>query len=263
MKPTGKKRRSVPPDDQTAVLERCRRRCCLCFALANDVSQKEGQLAHLDHDRSNNNVDNLVFLCLEHHAKYDAKMIQAKNMSEAEVRKYREMLELAVQEGRVPPEAQALASKQPNGQQIGSVNINGGSAIIAGGDVHYTVQAPKPTRRRKGSSSSRPPIIPGTVAENPRMIGYLNYLVRRYEKFKKWECERAGRRMGYGVIRNRYKDQMHYELIHTPVAQFEKAARYLQERIRNTKLGRMRKGQKLYDSFDEFDDNSEKVGLPD
>ena len=92
---------------------------------------------------------------------------------------------------------------------------------------------------------------------------YLNYLVRRYEQFKKWECDRNGQRMGWGVIRNAYKREMKYEVIHTPKEMFEDAVEYLQRRIRNTRLGRMKKCQRLYSEFNEFDEKaSGKERLP-
>lgn len=50
---------------------------------------KDGQIAHVDHDSSNAAIDNLVYLCLEHHKEYDAKSYQAKAVTEEEVRRAR------------------------------------------------------------------------------------------------------------------------------------------------------------------------------
>ena len=46
------------------MLSRCARRCCLCFWLKGDFAEKEGQIAHLDHNPANGAEENLVFLCL-------------------------------------------------------------------------------------------------------------------------------------------------------------------------------------------------------
>jgi hypothetical protein len=97
-----KERRSLSQEDAAKVLEKCRRRCCVCFALEGNASQKKGQLAHLDHDRSNNAIDNFVFLCLAHHDTYDSKTSQAKNLTEHEVRSYQAKLHQAVERGEVP-----------------------------------------------------------------------------------------------------------------------------------------------------------------
>jgi hypothetical protein len=258
---TGNGRRSLSPDDEAKVLEKCRRRCCVCFVLENNDSQRDGQLSHLDHDNSNGDPDNFVFLCLRHHNIYDSKMSQAKNMTEREVRLYQAKLHQAVEHGDVPSKQGAVVLKFP-AQQVHPVNISGDHNVVATGNVNYTVNMPRP-KRGKGRAAARPPIIPGTVSEDARMAGYLNYLVRRYEKFKKWDCDRNGQRMGYGVIRNSYKRDMKYELIHTPKTLFDAGARYLQERIESTRLGKMKRMQKLYSAFQDFDEQtSNDEGLP-
>ena len=95
-------RKAITTQVQTQVLIRCKRRCALCFGLNRDVSIKKGQIAHLDQDNSNNAVDNLVYLCLDHHNEYDSVTRQSKNLTLAEVRHYRneieEQIELAWKE---------------------------------------------------------------------------------------------------------------------------------------------------------------------
>lgn len=82
----------VPKETEAEVLRLSRRRCCVCYGLQGDLAQKEGQIAHLDHDPSNNNVGNLVWLCLAHHDGYDTRHSQSKGMTELEVRKCRDEL---------------------------------------------------------------------------------------------------------------------------------------------------------------------------
>jgi len=83
-------RRKIPPDDFTAqVLTMSRRRCCICFALDNDDTEKSGQIVHLDHDSANSTVDNLAFLCLPHHDRYDTRTSQSKGFTIDEVKRYR------------------------------------------------------------------------------------------------------------------------------------------------------------------------------
>jgi hypothetical protein len=59
--------RYINPAVEARVLTSCARRCCLCFHLKRDFSEKEGQIAHLDRDKTNGAEDNLAFLCLPHH----------------------------------------------------------------------------------------------------------------------------------------------------------------------------------------------------
>ena len=86
-------RKAVSEKIQAGILFKCRRRCALCFGLDNDFSEKKGQIAHIDRDNTNNNEENLVFLCLDHHNLYDSKFKQTKNFTQLEVKTYKEKLE--------------------------------------------------------------------------------------------------------------------------------------------------------------------------
>lgn len=79
---------------QADVLQRSRRRCCVCYGLNRDLEIKKGQIAHLDQDRGNNDPANLVFLCFEHHDEYDTKTSQSKGLRQKEVECYRSELDV-------------------------------------------------------------------------------------------------------------------------------------------------------------------------
>jgi hypothetical protein len=89
-------RRKLRPDIEAQVLTRSRRRCAFCFGLDRDAALKAGQIAHIDHDATNDNLDNLVFLCFEHHDVYDSKTSQRKNFTQTELRHFRSELDQAV-----------------------------------------------------------------------------------------------------------------------------------------------------------------------
>lgn len=84
---------------ETAVLTKSSRRCCLCYYLDRDYEEKLGQIAHLDHDRTNSSEDNLAFLCLEHHTVYDSHTSQHKNYTVTEVKEARRALYAEVERG--------------------------------------------------------------------------------------------------------------------------------------------------------------------
>jgi hypothetical protein len=88
------------------ILTASRRRCCLCFVLRHDASEKRGQIAHLDQDRTNGNPDNLAFLCLEHHDQYDGTTSQSKGLTLQEVKRYRAQLVAALAHGAGLPRLQ-------------------------------------------------------------------------------------------------------------------------------------------------------------
>jgi len=68
---------------------------------------RKGQIAHLNHDRSDSRFENLVFLCLEHHDEDDGQPSQSKGLTLEEVRSYRERL--YSKNGELPTAAELTA----------------------------------------------------------------------------------------------------------------------------------------------------------
>src|SRR5687768_11826890 len=89
-------RAKLTKDLEAQVLLASRRRCCLCYGLTRDSEIKRGQIAHLDHNPSNNNADNLAFLCFDHHDEYDARRSQSKGFTVTEVKVFRAELQEAL-----------------------------------------------------------------------------------------------------------------------------------------------------------------------
>lgn len=87
-----RKRVKTPKSLETEVLQRSRRRCCLCVSLRYDYSVKKGQIAHLNKNPADNAPNNLAFLCLDHHDEYDSKKSVSKGFTEMEVKHYRDSL---------------------------------------------------------------------------------------------------------------------------------------------------------------------------
>jgi hypothetical protein len=90
-------RKKINPQPEADVLLQSRRRCCICFGLHRNTSIKQGQIAHIDRDSSNNEINNLAFLCLNHHDSYDSKTSQSKGFTPVEVKRYRDELYAAIQ----------------------------------------------------------------------------------------------------------------------------------------------------------------------
>jgi len=85
-------RKRVPDDIQAKVLLLSRRRCTICYGISRDSAVKRGQIAHIDHENTNNKLDNLAFLCLVHHDEYDTTTRQSKGLTKLEVKAMREEL---------------------------------------------------------------------------------------------------------------------------------------------------------------------------
>ena len=85
-------RKHISKSVQAEVAIKCRRRCALCFGLNNDLSERPGQIAHLNQNNEDSELENLVWLCLEHHDRYDSRTSQSKNYMQQEVETYRNEL---------------------------------------------------------------------------------------------------------------------------------------------------------------------------
>lgn len=88
-----KPRKKIPKAVEAELLLSCRRRCCLCYYLNENVKTTlNGQIAHIDHDPSNNDLNNLAYLCLEHHEQYDSRTSQTKKITASELHKAKNKL---------------------------------------------------------------------------------------------------------------------------------------------------------------------------
>jgi hypothetical protein len=86
------KRVSVPKSIETKLLIKSGRRCPLCVYLKNDFDTKNLQIAHIDNDPSNNDLDNLILICLDHHTEIHQKNPISKGFSHKEIKYYRDLL---------------------------------------------------------------------------------------------------------------------------------------------------------------------------
>lgn len=85
-------RQPVSQSVQADVVTKSRRRCALCVFLDNDRSEKDGQIAHLNGKNSDSRLENLVWLCLFHHNRFDSRTSVSKNYTQHEVKRYRDQL---------------------------------------------------------------------------------------------------------------------------------------------------------------------------
>lgn len=92
-------RKEIPEKVQRAVLIKSRRRCAFCFFFENDKKRVDGQIAHIDRDKSNHAESNLVFLCLLHHNEYDTRPSQTKRYQPEEAKSAKASLESYIKIG--------------------------------------------------------------------------------------------------------------------------------------------------------------------
>ncbi len=86
-------RASIPASVEIAVLVKCRRICAFCYGLEQNRGwQQDGQIAHINRDPSDAAPDNLAYLCLAHHVRYDNRSPQVKSLQPDELRHYVKMV---------------------------------------------------------------------------------------------------------------------------------------------------------------------------
>lgn len=119
-----KAQRKKNPKAHVDVLLKSRRRCCLCFGLKGEPGEKKGQIAHLDHNPSNDKPDNLAFLCLDHHDQYDSKTSQSKSIQIKEIKAYREKLYQLIESGELHSKLPRKSDKKKWRKSIGASALN-------------------------------------------------------------------------------------------------------------------------------------------
>jgi len=127
MKNKADERKPLDKGVEASILLKSRRRCCLCFGLKGDISEKHGQIAHLDQKRTNSNEDNLAWLCLEHHTIYDSTNSQHKNYTLEEIKNYRNLLYEAILDNR-------HLQRESHGGKGGDAKVVGDHGVAIGGD---------------------------------------------------------------------------------------------------------------------------------
>jgi len=228
------KRASIPKRLEKALFQEVGSRCPNC----GDDRVSDLVIHHIIPFADNPTHDpaHMIVLCSNCHAQAHSKDIAIDHLYKLK----RHLRKL----GPTTP-----SSASPHSQTvIGERNIVAGRDIQVG-QIH--IHGPK-----KGKAKTL--LIPGTVATDPHKVGYLKHLAKRYNQFKEYEVGKEN--MRYALIFQAYQREIKYGIEQTPSELFEKASKWLQSRIENTMLGRIRKkqGHRLYSTFEEFIQSGEQ-----
>ncbi len=246
------RRKSIPKRLEKKLYQEVSSKCPVCGE--TDV---DSLVIHHIVPYANNqehNFDDMIVLCSGCHSKADSGTLSRTKL-------YKIKRELLTPSSNVvdfqafKKKAQGNEPSRPSMISNTSIHGDGNVTIKEGTEVHGDLNVT--TRISKSGSKSNPIIIPGTLGSEKRLIGYIEYLISRYNEFKKWDCEKNGEKMNYSRIRVAYQRVFKYKVKDTPIEHFEKAVAYLQDRIRKTKLGRNKnsQGQRIFREFEEFDPN--------
>ena len=237
-------RRKPPKPIETAVLTQSRRRCCLCFALRNDAAEKSGQIAHLDDNPSNNDLDNLAWLCLYHHAQLHVRSTMTKGLTPEEVKDHRESLYRAIEDNALPnenePQPPAARSRLTFQTRTGDKS----TVYNVAGNATYN-----------GPSGRKPPTVnppPDAIASSIEMRSYVEYLIARYIEWRNKARERGLDQRPFfpGTMNNLIKREFGARASLIPQTRFFEVVDFVQKAIDNTIWGR-RSPNRNYHSFEE------------
>jgi hypothetical protein len=264
--PKSSARRKTPSGTEAAVLLKSKRRCCLCYGLSGDHSQKPGQLAHIDRDPSNSDESNLVFLCLKHHDQYDTKTSQSKGLTPDELRHHRDALYAALGKGW-----KIHRSDQPDGSVGTSEGIDGSVVAKRKFKLMQHRLKPQPTQGVTTSvtvndtvnsgiiagnltikGAPRPKLMPaaGSIATDLARRNYILHLINRYIEFKSADKTQGKfKPIIYGTIKREFGAT--WDAV--PLDRFDDLAAYLKSRIDKTIVGK-RNARLNYKNYSGFED---------
>lgn len=195
-------------------------------------------------DEDRHGFGNLILLCARHHTVIDS-----------EFRKYTVAV---LEKMKRDHEAEGLVEINP---ALGSVaqglikKYEGVVIVNSGGNVAYqspgAIQAQTLNlKTTKKTVRINPPA--DAIGASAELASYIEYLIRKYNDYQKLDVEKEG--IGkYIIIYNAIRGEYGSKWQTIPVGKFEGLVSFLQRRIDNSKIGRIRKGrgQKRYHSFEE------------
>lgn len=173
------------------MLTRSRRRCCICYGLNRDTSIKQGQIAHVDQNSANAAEENLVFLCMPCHDRYDSTTRQSKNFTAAELRHFREELDQALTSAFSQQVAFGEAFSRPRESSVSHYIRVGGSVSSAELTIH---SLPSGDVRVVGEA------LWGTNREYGPNIGTLDFLATPEDGVVRYEDQLLGEAKPYRAV---------------------------------------------------------------
>lgn len=185
------------------------------------------QIHHIDDNPANNIPSNLLLLCPNCHSK-----ITKGDISQAEVIKIKEELE----------------KKSLTTEKRESTTINFSSRVdtaIVGNNNRITIK----------QSSKKGKYPPDCIGFETIKGNYVGYLIDQYNKYKKYEL--GEEKISYSVfakhLKAKYKIAPTRTIYNLPLDKFEDITQYIQLRINNTKLAKIKgKNHKNYSSFEDY-----------
>lgn len=219
------KPRKKPSQRRRALLQKEIHSACP-FCSSQEVDTFE--VHHINELPDDDSFENELMVCPTCHAKITAGTISRNDV-------YRKKYELAE------------ASKRSGSQEPGpgaNISMQGVTIGIVGSNNRVTTKTVK-----KQINKYPPDCIGGDSAK----ANYISYLIKRYNEFASWQRNDFKYPAFNSHLKKRFKIGPQRTVYNIPLTQFDKLVEYIQQRISDTRLGRIKKtSQRLYDSFTEY-----------
>lgn len=197
-------------------------------------------------EEARHSFENLVLLCSVHHRLVDDQ----PDTYTAEL--LTEMKELHERSGDIElsQDGARLARKLFEQCQL---------SIQAQGNAHVMVASPGGIQANqvviKTFKKRAPSIMPthGAIGHNLAKRNYALHLIERYNEFQNWDSSKPGKGK-FIVIHRAIKTEFGAKWDLVPEAQFPRLVSYLQKRILNSKLGRIKnsRGERCFSTWEEW-----------
>lgn len=202
----------------------------------------EIEIHHIDGNRSNSVLENLILTCRNHHGQIERQLIPNWEV----ILKKQCLTNPATLErlGLKPKKDVPKKTKKKRAQPSVGGNNNGISANVINnsGTMAGTVKMVKPT---KG-----PVLVHGSLVTSVDHYGYTEYLIKRLSKYRSWRPGGGGPPDNPGAVRNIFERELGRLPKDFPLDRFDDATRYLLRKIAKTTLGRM--GRAPVSTFEEW-----------
>jgi endogenous inhibitor of DNA gyrase (YacG/DUF329 family) len=221
-------RKKIPAKIQKLLQKEINSRCPIC----GNEEVDHFQIHHIDEDRTNNEDKNLIMLCPICHSKVnkgDINKVEILNLKNKLILNYNK-----------------IDKPTPN---CNIININSGIKESVIGNVINVGNM-----NIKGKTKPKMNYAEGTIGTDMFKKNYVKHLIDKYNDYTKDDNYKPN--FSFAVIFKIINKQFGASCYNIPIIKFDDLCNFLQNKIRNTRLGRIlnSRGQKLFSTFEEYVD---------
>ena len=233
------KPRKNPSQRMRALLQQeIESRCPFCQSEDVDTFQ----VHHINEQPDDDRFENLLMVCPTCHSKITAGTIPCNTIY---AKKY-ELMMLVLQ-----GKDKASGGKVSSVVNVSELSIKDVGVAVVGSNNKITTN----TIKRKVVKYP-----PDSIGGDSIKANYVDHLIKRYNEFASWQRTDFKYPAFNAHLKRKFKIGPHRAVFNIPLSRFDELVDYIQYRICNTRLGRIKgKSQKLFSSFKEYCDEQREA----